>query len=171
MPDHLVSSLKRWVASRATLHACDLDDGVASVWLPYALSKKYPAAHRDFSWQFLFASPRLAKDPRTGMLHRHHLAFDTFQVHLRRAVTAAGLLKHVTSHTFRHCFATHLLWAGTDIRSIQQLLGHNDVRTTEIYTHVRNPNEKRVESPLDRLQFRSAESALSRRQRHLATTD
>ncbi|WP_417747326.1 integron integrase [Rosistilla oblonga] len=171
MPDHLVTPLKRWVASRAALHAGDLDEGVASVWLPYALTKKYPAAHRSLPWQYLFASPRLSKDPRTGRLHRHHLTFDTFQVHLRRAVVAAGLFKHVTSHTFRHCFATHLLWAGTDIRSIQQLLGHSDVRTTEIYTHVRNPNEKRVESPLDRLQMSAGEAAKPWIARDVTTTD
>ncbi|EMI28190.1 integron integrase [Rhodopirellula europaea SH398] len=121
------------------------------MYLPYALDRKYPSAHRELKWQYLFASHRLSRDPRTGRIHRHHLHASTFPTHLRRAVERAGILKHVTSHTFRHCFATHLLWSGTDIRQIQQLLGHSDVKTTEIYTHVRNPNEAKVVSPLDRL--------------------
>lgn len=151
MPENLVEPLERWVASREVLHRHDVADGIASVWLPFALDRKYPSAHRELSWQFLFASDRLSRDPRTGRLHRHHLHMDNFAKHLRRAVKASGLLKHVTSHTFRHCFATHLLWDGTDIREIQQLLGHSDVKTTEIYTHVRNPKQSKMVSPLDRL--------------------
>jgi integron integrase len=151
MPDHLVEPLKRWVASTEVLHRHDVADGVASVRLPHALSRKYPNAHRELRWQFLFPSARLARDPRTGRFHRHHVHRDTFCMHLRRAVTKAGLHKHITSHTFRHCFATHLLWSGTDIRMIQQLLGHADVKTTEIYTHVQNPKERRIVSPLDRM--------------------
>ncbi len=133
------------------LHEHDLADGTASVWLPHALSVKYPSAHRELRWQYLFASSRPSRDPRTGRLHRHHLHYDTFSKHLRSAVEATGILKHVTSHTFRHCFATDLLWNQTDIRKIQYLLGHSDVKTTEIYTHVPNPNRLDVVSPLDRL--------------------
>ncbi len=151
MPEELVAALKRYVASRRTLHEHDVADGTASVWLPHALSKKYPSAHREFRWQYLFASARFSKDPRTGELHRHHLHEDTFPTHLRKAVEAAGLTKHVTSHTFRHCFATHLLWSGTDIRRIQTLLGHSDIKTTMIYTHVDNRCGPVVVSPLDRL--------------------
>ncbi|SMP72729.1 integron integrase [Neorhodopirellula lusitana] len=151
MPDDLIAPLQRWVNSRKALHAQDSADGTASVWLPHALDRKYPSAHRELKWQFLFASHRLSRDPKTDKRHRHHLHMDTFPTHLRNAVEQAGLLKHVTSHTFRHCYATHLLWAGTDIRQIQQLLGHSDVKTTEIYTHVRNPHETKVESPLDRM--------------------
>ncbi|TWU10272.1 integron integrase [Allorhodopirellula heiligendammensis] len=151
MPDNLIAPLERWVASREVLHRHDVADGIASVWLPFALDRKYPNAHQELGWQFLFASNRLSRDPQTGRLHRHHLHMDNFAHHLRRAVQAARLFKHVTSHTFRHCFATHLLWQGTNIREIQQLLGHNDVKTTEIYTHVRNPQESGLVSPLDRL--------------------
>ncbi|WP_442511358.1 integron integrase [Novipirellula sp. SH528] len=151
MPEELVEVLRRYMASRAALHEHDLADGTASVWLPHALSRKYPSAHREFRWQYLFASSRFSRDPRSGDLHRHHLHRDTFPPHLRRAVEAAGLTKHVTSHTFRHCFATHLLWTGTDIRQIQQLLGHADIKTTQIYTHVDNRIGPVVVSPLDRL--------------------
>ncbi|WP_244952285.1 integron integrase [Roseimaritima ulvae] len=151
MPEELVEPLHRWVNSRSALHEHDLAAGRASVWLPHALSKKYPSAHRELRWQYLFASSRLARDPRTGNLHRHHLHSETFPRHLRRAVEATGILKHVTSHTFRHCFATHLLHNGTDIRKIQKLLGHSDVKTTEIYTHVPDPKRLEVVSPLDRL--------------------
>lgn len=151
MPDDLVEPLQRYFKSRETLHHHDLADGIASVWLPHALSRKYPAAHREFRWQFLFASERFSPDPITGHFHRHHLHKDTFPRRLRRAVEEAGLHKHVTSHTFRHCFATHLLWEDTDIRTIQVLLGHSDVKTTEMYTHVRSPNEANLVSPLDRL--------------------
>ncbi len=152
MPENLFEPLERWVASRTVLHRHDLAEGTASVWLPYALSRKYPNAHRELRWQFLFASDRLSRDPRTRRLHRHHLHKDTFPKRLRHAVDAAELNKRVTSHTFRHCFATHHLWQGTNIREIQQLLGHSDVATTEIYTHVRNPKESQAISPLDRLQ-------------------
>ena len=102
------------------------------------------------------SSTVVSSDPRTGRLHRHHLHEDGFPTHLRRAVEAAGITKHVTSHTFRHCFATHLLWTGTDLRKIQQLLGHSDVKTTEIYTHVDNRVGSVVTSPLDRLKEEAA---------------
>jgi integron integrase len=151
LPEQLVEPLRRAVRSRAVLHEQDLDDGTASVWLPHALAAKYPSAHRQLKWQYLFASHRISRDPRTNRLHRHHLHEGTFPEHLRRAVQATGILRHVTSHTFRHCFATHLLWSGTDIRSIQQLLGHSDVSTTMIYTHVPNRQDIAIVSPLDRL--------------------
>ena len=151
MPEELVDVLGRYMRSRKTLHDHDEADGTASVWLPHALAKKYPSAHREFRWQYLFASHRLSRDPRTGRFHRHHLHEDTFPLQLRNAVERAGLTKHITSHTFRHCFATHLLWVGTDIRKIQELLGHSDVKTTMIYTHVDNRMGPVVISPLDRL--------------------
>ena len=151
MPEEIVDELRRLMDSRRALHEHDLADGTASVWLPHALGRKYPNAHRELRWQYLFASGRFSRDPRTGRGHRHHLHEDTFPVHLRRAVQRAELTKHVTSHTFRHCYATHLLWQGTDIRRIQTLLGHSDVKTTMIYTHVDNKLAPVVVSPLDRL--------------------
>ena len=151
LPEELVETLQRYMNSRSTLHDHDLANGTASVWLPRALARKYPSAHKELRWQYLFASARLSKDPRTGRLHRHHLHEGTFPSNLRRAVEAAGLIKRVTSHTFRHCFATHLLWSGTDIRTIQELLGHNDLKTTMIYTHVVHHNGVAIKSPLDRL--------------------
>ena len=121
------------------------------MYLPFALERKYPEAHRELKWQFLFASPRLWRNPRTGKLLRHHLHRDSFRERLRRAVIDSGILKRITSHTFRHCFASHHLWDGTNIRAIERLLGHADVKTTEIYTHIRNPNAKTPVSPLDKM--------------------
>ena len=150
MPQELVEPLRRFLRLRKVQHEHDLAEGMASVWLPHALSVKWPNAHRELRWQYLFASARRSRDPRSRRWHRHHIHFDTFARHLRKAVEGAGILKHITSHTFRHCFATHLLRSGTDIRTIQQLLGHQDVATTMIYTHVVGCAE--VVSPLDRLQ-------------------
>ena len=159
LPQELVEPLRRVLRSRRVLHEHDLDQGIASVWLPHALAKKYPSAASEWRWQFVFASDRLSRDPHSGAMHRHHLHRDTFPNRLRRAVEQAGITKAVSSHTFRHCFATHLLWSGTDIRKIQELLGHSDVATTMIYTHVVNCHEQRIISPLDRLKSRPSARA------------
>ncbi len=151
LPKQMVDPLKKLIASRRDQHDKDLSSGVASVWLPHALARKYPAAHQEFGWQFIFASAKLSRDPRTRKYHRHHLHSDTFPVRLREAVKRVGLVKHITSHTFRHSFATHLLDSNTDIRTIQELLGHKDIQTTMIYTHVLKRKDIRVVSPLDRL--------------------
>ena len=151
LPAMMLEPLRRLVASRRVLHEGDLEAGTASVWLPFALDRKYPSAHREFRWQFLFASAKLSRDPKTGKLHRHHLHSDTFPAQLKVAVTRTGLDKRITSHTFRHSFATHLLLDGTDIRTIAELLGHSDIKTTMIYLHVLNRRDIQVTSPLDRL--------------------
>lgn len=149
LPNELVEPLHRMLRSRRVLYDHDVADGIASVWLPFALAKKYPSAASQWKWQYLFASDRLSRDPRTHQLHRHHLHRDTFPRHLRRALLKTGITKAVTSHTFRHCFATHLLHRGTDIRKIQELLGHSDLNTTMIYTHVCLGREIDIISPLD----------------------
>ena len=138
------------------VHEHDVANGEASVWLPHALAKKYPSAHAEFKWQFLFASAKFSLDPKTKKRHRHHLHSGTFPVHLRLAVEQAGIEKHITSHTFRHSFATHHLQDLTDIRTIQELLGHNDISTTMIYTHALARPDIRVVSPLDRLECATA---------------
>ena len=151
MPENLVAGLQALLVDRRVLHDLDVSDGIASVWLPDALERKFASARGEFRWQFLFCSNRHSQDPRSGRRHRHHLHRDSFAAALRKAVNAAGLLKYVTSHTFRHSFATHLLQAGTDIRTVQELLGHSDVSTTMIYTHVLFDPDRPVKSPLDLL--------------------
>jgi len=130
---------------------CDLKAGHANVWLPGSLAKKYPNAPKSWEWQYVFPSKVLSKDPQTGEIRRHHVNESGLQKAIRGARQKADIHKRVTSHTLRHSFATHLLESGTNIRVVQKLLGHADVKTTEIYTHVLQQNLGAVVSPLDQL--------------------
>jgi integron integrase len=131
------------------LHEEDLHEGYGSVYLPYALARKYPHAEKEWCWQHIFPAPKRSVDPRSGAVRRHHLDESGLQHAVKRAVQMAGIHKPGSCHTFRHSFATHLLEAGYDVRTLQELLGHADLRTTMIYTHVINRGGLGVRSPLD----------------------
>jgi len=152
LPASLADSLRQHLAEVKSLHDADLKRGVGETWLPDALTRKFPAASRQWAWQYVFPAPGLSTDPRTGRTGRHHLHETTIQKAVKEAAGKAGIPKPVSCHTFRHSFATHLLEGGYDIRTIQELLGHRDVGTTMIYTHVLNQAGGRgVRSPLDAL--------------------
>ncbi len=152
LPASLSETLRQHLVEVKSLHDADLKRGLGETWLPDALTRKFPAASRQWAWQYAFPAPGLSTDPRTGRTGRHHLHETTIQKAVKEAAGKAGIPKSVSCHTFRHSFATHLLEGGYDIRTIQELLGHRDVTTTMIYTHVLNQAGGRgVRSPLDAL--------------------
>ncbi len=152
-PKAVRDEMKRHLERVQRLHQEDLEKGFGEVHMPEALARKYPKAGREFRWQYVFPSKTLSVDPRTGVTRRHHVLESGLQKAVKTAVNRAGIMKRVSCHTFRHCFATHLLENGVNIRMVQELMGHADVKTTEIYTHVMQKNLDAVASPLDNLMY------------------
>jgi integron integrase len=160
LPEAIVAPLREHLAHVQQEHERALREGYGGVELPYALARKYPHADREWGWQYVYPAAQPSIDPRSGARRRHHLDPSYFQKAVAAAIRNVGIQKHAGCHTFRHSFATHLLADGTDIRTVQELLGHEDVRTTQIYTHVLRQNGFAVKSPVDRYWS----SALQRRQ-------
>ena len=150
LPEVLHTVMRDHLERVRMLHEHDLAAGYGRVYLPHALARKYPHANREWRWQYVFPADRLSHDPRSGAIQRHHIHEKAVQRAVHMAVRHTGMVKRATPHTFRHSFATHLLMEGYDIRTVQELLGHKDVATTMIYTHVlREQGLQRVKSPLN----------------------
>ena len=149
LPASLIEPLQRHLRHVKLLHEDDLAEGFGEVYLPYALAQKYPNAAREWLWQYVFPAANRSIDPRSGVERRHHMDESNLQKAVTAAARRSGIPKRISCHTFRHSFATHLLEAGYDIRTVQELLGHKDVSTTMIYTHVLKQGGLAVKSPLD----------------------
>ncbi len=150
LPEEVREPLQNHLVYVQKIHEKDLREGYGSVYLPFALARKYKNAEKEWGWQYVFPSKTLSTDPRSGKKRRHHVHLSSLNANIRKAAKTADITKSISSHTFRHSFATHLLEEGYDIRTIQELLGHKDVSTTMIYTHVLNRGGRAVRSPLDR---------------------
>lgn len=151
LPTTIIPFLKNHLNKVKIIHQNDLHNGYGEVYLPHALARKYPNAAKEWGWQYVFPANRLSKNPRSNLVRRHHIDPSAINKAIKAAVRKAGLAKKISAHTLRHSFATHLLQRGKDIRTIQALLGHNDVSTTMIYTHVLQQGGHGVSSPLDDL--------------------
>ena len=151
LPEKYRKDLLEQLKKIEALHHKDLENGYGEAWLPDALARKYPSASKEFEWQYVFPSGRLAVDPRSNRVGRHHIHENSLQKAVKDAAKKCGLPSTVSVHTLRHSFATHLLEAGYDIRTVQELLGHSDVSTTMIYTHVMNRPGVTIRSPADDL--------------------